>query len=169
MMLAATVDVEPRFNRPVDESKLLDAVAWAAHIDTSFHKATAQDAMKAEAAERAGTAVPPDKAKPALKGKGKATTEPKTSAADAQAAIAQAMQQAESPNSFAEGQTVKLKTDVKGPAGGVISCKDHTATIVRASGRKWVVSLLDPWPFPGTEAKVMELTVDYTDLEATDD
>ena len=79
------------------------------------------------------------------------------------------MQQAESPNSFAEGQTVKLKTDVKGPAGGVISCKDHTATIVRASGRKWVVSLLDPWPFPGTEAKVMELTVDYTDLEATDD
>ena len=169
MMLAATVDVEPRFNRPVDESKLLDAVAWSAHIDTSFHKATAQDAMKAEAAERAGTAVPPDKAKPALKGKGKATTEPKTSAADAQAAIAQAMQQAESPNSFAEGQTVKLKTDVKGPAGGVISCKDHTATIVRASGRKWVVSLLDPWPFPGTEAKVMELTVDYTDLEATDD
>ena len=37
--------------------------------------------------------------------------------------------------------------------------------IVRASGRKWVVSLLDPWPFPGTEAKMMELTVDYTDLE----
>ena len=76
--------------------------------------------------------MPPDKAKPALKGKDKTTTEPKTSAADAQAAIAQAMQQAESPNSFAEGQTVKLKTDVKGPAGGVISCKDHTATIVRA-------------------------------------
>ena len=40
----------------------------------------------------------------------------------------------------------------------------EVATIVRASGRKWVVSLLDPWPFPGTEAKVMELTVDYTEL-----
>ncbi|MNV91591.1 hypothetical protein D3C71_1860980 [compost metagenome] len=57
---------------------------------------------------------------------------------------------------------------MKGPSGGVIQCKGHTATIVRASGRKWVVTLPDPWPFPGTEAKPMELTVDYTELEPAD-
>lgn len=173
MMLAATVDVAPRYQRPPDEAKLLDAVAWAAHIDTSYHKATTQDAMKEEAAARAAEAqpdAPADKAKPALKpkGKGKGAVDgtSKTSQAEVMAGIAQAMQQAETPNNFAVGQTVKLKTNVKGPAGGVIQCKDHTATIVRASGRKWVVSLPDPWPFPGTEAQPMELTVDYTELEA---
>lgn len=171
-MLAATVDAEPRFNRPPDESKLLDAVAWAAHIDTSFHKAQAQDAMKAEAAERAAEAqpaAPADNAKPTLKpkGKGKAVDGTgKASKTEVMAGIAQAMQQAESPNSFTEGQAVKLKTDVKGLAGGVISCKGSIATTVRASGRKWVVTLPDPWPFPGTEAKPLELTVDYTDLES---
>ena len=72
MMLAATVDVAPRFQRPPDEAKLLDAVAWVAHIDTSFHKATAQDAMKEEAAQRAAEAgahtkaAPADKAKPGI-------------------------------------------------------------------------------------------------------
>ena len=175
MMLAATVDVAPRYQRPPDEAKLLDAVAWAAHIDTSYHKATTQDAMKEEAAARAAEAqpdAPADKAKPALKpkAKGKGTVDGtgKASQAEVMAGIAQAMQSAETPNNFTEGQTVKLKTNVKGPAGGLVQCKDHTATIVRASGRKWVVSLPDPWPFPGTDAKPMELTVDYTELEATD-
>lgn len=174
MMLAATVDVAPRFQRPPDEAKLLDAVARVAHIDTSYHKATAQDAMKDEAAARAAEAqpdAPADKAKPTLKPKGKGKTVDgtgKASQADVMAGIAQAMQQADTPNNFNEGQTVKLKSDVKGPSGGVIQCKDHTATIVRASGRKWVVTLPDPWPFPGTEAKPVELTVDYTELETAD-
>lgn len=173
MMLAATVDVAPRYQRPPDEAKLLDAVAWAAHIDTSYHKATTQDAMKEEAAARAAEAqpdAPADKAKPTIKPKAKAKGAVdgtgKASQAEVLAGIAQAMQQAETPNNFAVGQTVKLKTNVKGPAGSVIQCKDHTATIVRASGRKWVVSLLDPWPFPGKEAQPMELTLDYTEMEA---
>ena len=175
MMLAATVDVAPRYQRPPDEAKLLDAVAWAAHIDTSYHKATTQDAMKEEAAARAAEAqpdAPADKAKPALKPKtkGKSTVDGtgKASQADVMAGIAQAMQQADTPNNFTEGQTVKLKSDVKGPSGGVIQCKDHIATIVRASGRKWVVTLPDPWPFPGKEPEPIELTVDYTELEAAD-
>ena len=92
----------------------------------------------------------------------------KTSQAEVMAGIAQAMQSAETPNNFTEGQTVKLKSDVKGPSGGVIRCKDHIATIVRASGRKWVVTLPDPWPFPGKEPEPIELTVDYTELEAAD-
>lgn len=172
MMLAATVDVEPLFNRPADEAKLLDAVAQVAGIETGSHKHSAQEEMKAEAAERAAQAsAPVDKAKPALKpkGKGKAVDGTgKASQAEVMAGIAQAMQQAETPNNFAVGQTVKLKTNVKGPAGGVIQCKDYTATIVRASGRKWVVSLPDPWPFPGKEPEPIELTVDYTELEAAD-
>ena len=172
IMLAATVDVEPRFQRPPDEAKLLDAAAKLAHIDTSYHKATAQDAMKEEAAERAAEAqpdAPADKAKPTLKPKGKGKTVDgtgKASQADVMAGIAQAMQQADTPTNFTEGQTVKLKSDVKGPSGGLIQCKDHIATIVRASGRKWVVTLPDPWPFAGKEPEPIELTVDYTELEA---
>ncbi len=175
LMLAAAFDNCPLFGRPIDEALHLDQIAPIAKVDISAIKKEVQHEMNAEAVERASEAqpdAPTDKAKPTLKpkGKGKGTVDGtgKASQADVMAGIAQAMQQADTPNDFTEGQTVKLKTDVKGPSGGVIQCKDHTATVVRASGRKWVVTLPDPWPFPGTEAKPMELTVDYTELEAAD-
>lgn len=176
LMLAAAFDWERPYNRPADEALHLESVAPIAKVDIGAIKREVQQAMNAEAVERAAEAdvekaAPADKAKPTLKpkGKGKAVDGTgKATQADVMAGIAKAMQQADTPNNFTEGQTVKLKTDVKGPSGGVIQCKDHTATIVRASGRKWVVTLPDPWPFPGTEAKPMELTVDYTELEAAD-
>lgn len=177
LMLAAAFDWERPYNRPADEALHLESVAPIAKVDIGAIKREVQQAMNAEAVERAAEAdaekaAPADKAKPTLKPKGKAKGgvdgTGKASQADVMAGIAQAMQQADTPNNFTEGQTVKLKTDVKGPSGGVIQCKGHTATIVRASGRKWVITLPDPWPFPGTEAKPMELTVDYTELEAAD-
>lgn len=175
LMLAAAFDWDRLYNRPADEALHLESVAPIAKVDIGAIKREVQQAMNAEAVERAAEAdaekaSPADKAKPALKPKGKAKGAVdgtgKASQAEVMAGIAKAMQTAETPNYFIVGQTVKLKTNVKGPAGGVIQCKDHTATIVRASGRKWVVTLLDPWPFPGKEAQPMELTVDYTELEA---
>lgn len=175
LMLAAAFDWDRLYNRPADEALHLESVAPIAKVDIGAIKREVQQAMNAEAVERAAEAdaekaAPADKAKPALKPKGKAKGAVdgtgKASQAEVMAGIAKAMQTAETPNYFIVGQTVKLKTNVKGPAGGVIQCKDHTATIVRASGRKWVVTLLDPWPFPGKEAQPMELTVDYTELEA---
>ena len=177
LMLAAAFDHGPLFGRPADEALHLEEVAAIAKIDIGAIKRDVQQAMNAEAVQRAAEAdaekaAPADKAKPTIKPKGKAKGAVdgtgKASPTEVMAGIAQAMQQAATPNGFTEGQAVKLKTDVKGPSGGVIQCKGHSATIVRASGRKWVVTLPDPWPFPGTEAKPMELTVDYTDLEAAD-
>ncbi|PIF29389.1 ParB/RepB/Spo0J family partition protein [Acidovorax sp. 56] len=174
LMLAAAFDWERLYNRPADEALHLESVAPIAKVDIGDIKREVQQAMNAEAVERAAeadadAAAPADKAKPTLKPKGKGKTVDgtgKASKAEVLAGIAQAMQQAETPNNFTEGQTVKLKTNVKGPSGGMIQCKDHTATIVRSSGRKWVVTLLDPWPFPGKKPEPMELTVDYTELEA---
>ena len=148
-----------------------------AKVDVGAIKKDVQAEMNAEAVERAAEASteaagPADKAKPTLKtkAKGKAAVDGtgKASKDEVLAGIAEAMQRAETPNSFTEGQAVKLKADVKGPGGGMIHCKGKTATIVRPSGRKWLVSLPDPWPFPGTEAKPIEVTVDYTELEAVD-
>ena len=174
LMLAAAFDWERLYNRPADEALHLESVAPIAKVDIGAIKREVQQAMSAEAVERAAeadadAAAPADKAKPTLKPKGKGKTVDgtgKASQAEVMAGIAQAMQQADTPNNFTDGQTVKLKTNVKGPAGGVIQCKDHIATIVRSSGRKWVVTLPDPWPFPGKEPEPMELTVDYTELEA---
>ena len=177
LMLAAAYDEGPLFGRPSDEAVHLEEVAGLAKVSIGDIKREVQREMNAEAIERAAEAdaeatTTADNAKPKLKPKGKGKTAVdgtgKASQAEVMAGIAQALQTAETPNNFAVGQTVKLKTNVKGPAGGLVQCKDHTATIVRASGRKWVVTLLDPWPFPGKKAQPMELTVDYTELEAAD-
>ncbi|SFF15161.1 ParB/RepB/Spo0J family partition protein [Paracidovorax wautersii] len=161
MMLASGTDDMPLYERPVDEALHIDATAPVAQVDVKAIQAQVQADMKAEAAERAHAAQPQDKAKPTLK--------PKTSKAEAQAAIAQAMATAEtaSPNAFEPGQKVRIKTDIKGAGGALVSSKGCEATVVRASGqRHWMVTLPDPWPFPGSEAKPIELVADYTELEA---
>lgn len=171
MMLAATVDVAPRYQRPPDEAKLLDAVAWAAHIDTSYHKATTQDAMKEEAAARAAEAqpdAPADKAKPALKpkGKGKGAVDGtgKASQADVMAGIAQAMSAAQPPasNNFEPGQDVRVRIDLKNAKGKLMLTKGAKGVITSKTGdRAWMLNVPD---LPGANG----LIADYTELEATD-
>ncbi len=171
MMLAATVDVAPRYQRPPDEAKLLDAVAWAAHIDTSYHKATTQDAMKEEAAARAAEAqpdAPADKAKPALKpkAKGKRAVDGtgKASQADVMAGIAQAMSAAQQPasNNFEPGQDVRVRIDLKNAKGALMLTKGAKGVITSKAGdRAWMLNVPD---LPGANG----LIADYTELEAMD-
>lgn len=167
MMLAASFDTDPLYDRPVDEALHLDATAPLAKVDLQAIQAKVKEEMRNEATERAEAAKPKpkqaDKAKPTLK-----TDKPaKTSKADASAAIAKAMQEATDAPAFTAGQAVTIKTDLKGPNGGIVSTNGCAATVVRASGtRRWVVTLLDPWPFPGKKAEPMEITADYTELEA---
>lgn len=177
MMLAVDIDRAPLYERPADEALQLEAAAPIAQVDLDQIRAQVQEEMKAEAAERAEAAnpkaaVPPDLAKPKLRGKGQAAVGAatrKTSAAEAQAAIAEALQNAPTTPIFIAGQAVRIKCDVKGSSGGMLQTKGRIATVVRASGaRKWVVSLPDPWPFPGTDAKPTEVTVDYTELEPSE-
>lgn len=162
MMLAATVDVEPLFERPADEALQLEAVAPIAQVDLAAIKAQTQQAMKAEAAERAGTTAPPDTAKPALKpkGKAKAGAESKTTAAEAQAAIAQAMSSADSINIFAPGQTVRVRIDLKNASGHLLPTKGTQAVITSKTGdRAWMLDVEDMPTGKG-------LIADYTELEA---
>lgn len=173
MMLACAVDLQELFDRPADEAKQLDACAEVVGVDIAAIKRTVAQEMNEEAVERseaaAAQAEQPDQAKPTIKpkGKGKAIDGTgKASKAEVMQGIAEAMQQAEQLNNFSDGQAVKIKTDIKGLTGDVLSTKGAIATIVRAEGRQWIVSVPDPWPFPGTTGQPMELTVDYTDLEA---
>ncbi len=168
MMLAATVDVAPRFQRPPDEAKLLDAVAWVAHIDTSFHKATAQDAMKEEAAARAAEAqpsAPADKAKPTIKPKTKAKGAVdgigKASQAEVMAGIAQAMsEQAPQANNFEPNQHVRVRIDLKNAKGALMLTKGATGVLTSKTGdRAWMLNVPD---LPGANG----LIADYTELEA---
>lgn len=170
MMLACAVDLNELFDRPADEALQLGACAEVVGVDIEAIKHQVQQEMKDEAAERAAPAdAQPDQATPKLKprGKGKAVDGTgKASKADVMEGIAAAMQQAEQLNGFTDGQAVKIKTDIKSLTGDLLSTKGAIATIVRAEGRQWIVSVPDPWPFPGAAAQPMELTVDYTDLEA---
>lgn len=162
MMLAATVDVEPLFDRPANEAIQLAAIAPVALVDLAAIKAQIQQEMKAEAAERAGNTAQPDTAKPTLKpkGKGKAAAEPKTSTAEAQAAIAQAMSSADSINTFEPGQTVRVRIDLKNHKGTLLLTKGAKAVITSKTGdRSWMLDVQDLPTGKG-------LIADYTELEA---
>ena len=98
LKLAAASDMYPAIGKALTEAPQITALADLASVDIAAIQAEVQAEMKAEAAERAAAAKPAsaDKAKPVLKSKGKAGTEPKTTKADATAAIAEALQAAES-------------------------------------------------------------------------
>src|SRR3989344_1395374 len=172
LMLAAAFDWGRLYNRPSDEALHLESVAPIAKVDIGAIKREVQQAMNAEAVERAveadaEAAAPADKAKPTIKSKGKAKGAVdgtgKASQAEVMAGIAQAMQQVEAPHSFTKGQVATLKTDVKNEHGKLIPCKGQKASILEVQGRKLRVSVPDSsWPFP------LSLTVDYIDLEAAD-
>lgn len=172
MMLAATVDIEPLFDRPADEAIQLKAVAPIAQVDLDAIKAQVQQEMKTEAAHRAEASKPqppaqPDAAQPKLraKGKGKAAdsaTQPKTSAAEAQAAIAQALGSAESVNTFEVGQAVRVRIDLKNHKGTLQLTKGAKAVITSKTGdRAWMLDVQDLPTGKG-------LIADYTELEAID-
>ena len=170
MMLAATVDAEPLFNRPTDEAKQLDAVAAVAGIETGSHRFAAQEEMKAEAAERATqSSTTTDKATPTLKPKGKGKTAVdgtgKASQAEVMAGIAQAMSAADpaASNTFEPGQAVRVRIDLKNAKGALMLTKGARGVITSKAGdRAWMLNVPD---LPGANG----LIADYTELEAAHD
>lgn len=163
MMLVSAVDHEPLFDRPADEALHLEAVAPIATVDLPAIRAQIQAQMREEAHYRDNpAAAQPDTAKPALKpkGKAKAGAESKTTAAEAQAAIAQAMSSADSINTFEPGQTVRVRIDLKNHKGTLQLTKGAKAVITAKTGdRAWMLDVEDLPTGKG-------LIADYTELEA---
>jgi ParB/RepB/Spo0J family partition protein len=169
MMLATDIDAEPLFERPADEAEQLNALAPIAQVDLASIRQQVQDEMKAEAAARAEARKPqptqqPDRASPKLKGK--ATTQaatPKTTAAQAQAAIAQAMGaqgNKKAINAFEAGQHVRVRIDLKNAKGHLLLTKGAAGVITTKAGdRAWMLDVPD---LPGGKG----LIADYTELEA---
>lgn len=173
LMLAAAFDHGPMFNRPADEALHLEEVAAIAKVDIGAIKREVQQAMNTEAVERAAeadaqtTAPPADKAKPALKpkGKGKAVDGTgKVSQAEVMAGIAQAMTAAQPPasNNFEPGQNVRVRIDLKNAKGKLMLTKGANGVITSKAGdRAWMLNVPD---LPGANG----LIADYTELEAAD-
>lgn len=172
LMLAAAFDHSPMFNRPTDEAQHLEEVAAIAKVDIAAIKREVQQAMNAEAVERAAeadaeTAPPADKAKPALKpkGKGKAVDGTgKASQAEVMAGIAQAMTAAQPPasNNFEPGQDVRVRIDLKNAKGTLMLTKGAKGVITSKTGdRAWMLNVPD---LPGANG----LIADYTELETVD-
>lgn len=160
MMLAAAIDVEPAFDRPADEAKHLEAVASAVDVDLAAIKASVQTEMKVEAAQRAAARKPqqPDAAKPTLKPK--VDKLPKTTKAEATAAIAQAMNAADTPNTFEPGQAVRVRIDLKNAKGKLLLTKGVEGVLTSKVGdRAWMLDVPD---LKGGQG----LIADYTELEA---
>ncbi|MCE1194084.1 MAG: ParB/RepB/Spo0J family partition protein [Acidovorax sp.] len=173
LMLAAAFDWGRLYNRPADEALHLESVAPIAKVDIGAIKREVQQAMNAEAVERAAeadaeTAAPADKAKPALKpkakGKGAVDGTGKTSQAEVMAGIAQAMTAAQPPasNNFEPGQDVRVRIDLKNAKGKLMLTKGAKGVITSKAGdRAWMLNVPD---LPGAN----DLIADYTELEAAD-
>lgn len=172
LMLAAAFDHGPMFNRPADEALHLEEVAAIAKVDIGAIKREVQQAMNAEAVERAAeadaAAAPADKAKPTIKPKGKAKGAVdgtgKASQAEVLAGIAQAMSAAQPPasNNFEPGQDVRVRIDLKNAKGKLMLTKGAKGVITSKTGdRAWMLNVPD---LPGANG----LIADYTELEAAD-
>ena len=172
LMLAAAFDHGPMFNRPADEALHLEEVAAIAKVDIGAIKREVQQAMNAEAVERAAeadaAAAPADKAKPTIKPKGKAKGAVdgtgKASQAEVMAGIAQAMNAAQPPasNNFAPGQEVRVRIDLKNAKGKLMLTKGAKGVITSKTGdRAWMLNVPDLQGANG-------LIADYTELEAID-
>lgn len=172
LMLAAAFDHGPMFNRPADEALHLEEVAAIAKVDIGAIKREVQQAMNAEAVERAAeadaAAAPADKAKPTIKPKGKAKGAVdgtgKASQVEVLAGIAQAMNAALPPasNNFEPGQDVRVRIDLKNGKGKLMLTKGAKGVITSKAGdRAWMLNVPD---LPGANG----LIADYTELEAMD-
>ena len=173
LMLAAAFDWERLYNRPADEALHLESVAPIAKVDIGAIKREVQQAMNAEAVERAAeadaeAAAPADKAKPTIKPKGKAKGAVdgtgKASQAEVLAGIAQAMSAAQPPasNNFELGQDVRVRIDLKNAKGALMLTKGAKGVITSKAGdRAWMLNVPDLQGANG-------LIADYTELEAVD-
>lgn len=149
LMLAAISDLERFRDHPAEHAPQLEAVASYVGVDTAAIRAQVQADMKAEAAERAKPAEPKPKAR-----------KTKTTKAEASAAIAGAMAAAVNPNAFEVGQLVRVKIDLR-QGVNVLHTSGLQAEILRRQGdRAW-------WVQP--EGMSIEVTADYTELEAVAD
>lgn len=154
MMMIADIDSQPLYERPLNEANYLDALAPIAKVDLDAIKASVQAAMVDEAAARSGQATtqPTDKAKPALKGK------PKATAPETAASIAQAMQAADNPNAFSVGDQVRIRIDLKSAKGKLLKTNGEMGEITSKTGeRAWMLSC--------PALKATQLIADYTELE----
>lgn len=169
LMLAAAFDWGRLYNRPADEALHLESVAPIAKVDIGAIKREVQQAMNAEAVERAAeadteaAAPAADKAKPALKPKGKGAVDGtgKASQAEVMAGIAQAMsEQAPQANNFEPNQHVRVRIDLKNAKGALMLTKGATGVLTSKTGdRAWMLNVPD---LPGANG----LIADYTELEA---
>lgn len=162
LMMACTHDLHRTVNPLFEEMTDLSGV----HIESI--QGDVQDAMKAEAATRAGKATPTDKATPKLKKGNKAT------AAETSRAIADAMAAAEvtSPNAIEPLQQVRIRVDLRGPGKRLMPTKGRLAVAIQPMGdRAWMVELPIDSPVSLDDdeamasAKCWELSADYTELE----
>ena len=158
MVLAMDHDADPRQGRPDDEAKLLEALAPIAGVSLEDIKHAVQAEMRTEAAQRgAPAAAATSQPRPSTG----AQKPPKLTAADAQAAIAQAMATAGNPNQFAVGQQVLVRIDLKDSTGTLHQTNGALATIKRSVGdRAWLIDVqLDP------DTAIDDLIADHTELE----
>ncbi|MFD2754256.1 ParB/RepB/Spo0J family partition protein [Comamonas terrae] len=174
LQLACTADLKEDPAHP-GAAPILEELRDLADVDLEAIQAEVQDDMKAEAAKRAGKGDSKGAAKP--KATQKPGTQPKTSKADATAAIAQAMQAAEAnhPNDFKELQQVRILRDLKF-ADALLPTKDRKAVLLERMGdRAWWLELpkdagvdLDDMDHLTPDA-TWEITADYTEIQALDE
>lgn len=157
LQMACTYDLEPQAN---GNARYLEELQDLSGITLDTIRSEVQATMKAEAAERAAAHKPqqPDAAKPTLKPK--ADKPPKTTKAQASAAIAQAMNAADTPNNFQPGQAVRVRIDLKNTKGTLLLTKGVEGVITSKVGdRAWMLDVPD---LKGGQG----LIADYTELEA---
>lgn len=160
LQLASTHDLEPQLNGQAHYLEELHVLA-SVSLDAIQHET--QEAMKSEAAARAGKAQPVDQAKPTLKKK------TKVSATETTRAIAEAMAAAEadSPKTFTSGQQVRIRIDLRGPGKKLLPTKGRIGTLMQPAGdRAWMLMLPeDPTAQPEDMVERWQLSADYTELE----
>ena len=146
-------------HQPNSNAIYLDELSDLAKVALGRIQQEVQEEMKAEAAQRAAARKPqqPDAAKPNLKPK--ADKLPKTTKAEAAAAIAQAMNAADTPNTFEPGQAVRVRIDLKNAKGKLLLTKGVEGVLTRKVGdRAWMLDVPDLKDGQG-------LVADYTELE----
>lgn len=146
-------------HQPNSNAIYLDELSDLAKVALGRIQQEVQEEMKAEAAQRAAARKPqqPDAAKPNLKPK--ADKLPKTTKAEAAAAIAQAMNAADTPNTFEPGQAVRVRIDLKSANGKLLPTKGVEGVITSKVGdRAWMLDVPDLKDGQG-------LVADYTELE----
>lgn len=163
LQLASTQDLEPR---PNGQANYLEELHGLAGVSLAAIQKDTQDAMKKEAAARAGKSQPADTVQPKLKKNAKASAEETTRA------IAEAMSAAEadSPKAFTPGQQVRIRVDLRGPGKKLLATKGRIGMLTQQQGeRAWMLELSkDPNAQPEDMVERWALSADYTELETID-